>query len=102
MCFLILFTLTALHFAYLYVTSDKFSVSEPDEEAESFSQLIEAITLWNEIKPNFITKFSEGRFKFRHQFEVEHCWPDDMNGIPNAQQKAERATQIRQKKANAT
>ena len=30
--------------------------------------------------------------------EVEHCWPDDTNGIPNAQQNAERTTQKRQQK----
>ena len=70
------------------MASDKFSVTEPGQEAESFSQKIEATTLRNEIKTNSITKFSEGRFKFRHQLEVEHCWPDDMNGISNAKQNA--------------
>ena len=68
---------------------DKFSVTEADQEAESFLQLIEATTLWNELKTNFITIFSEGPLKFRHQLEFEHCWPDYMNGIPNAQQNAE-------------
>ena len=47
---------------------------------------------------NFITRFSDGRNKFRHRLEVEHCWPDDTNGIPNAQQNAERTTQKRQQK----
>ena len=80
------------------MASDRFSVTEPDQEAEFFSQLIEATTLWNEIKTNFSTKFSGGRLRFRHQLEVEHCWPHDMNGIPNVQQNAKRATQKRQKK----
>ena len=61
--------------------------------------MIEAATLWNEIKTNYITRFSEGRFKLGHQLEVEHCWLNDMNeGIPNDRQNAERATQKRQQK----
>ena len=98
MCSSIFITITALHLAYPYVASNKFSVTEPDQEAEFFSQFIEATTLWNEIKTKCITKFSEGRYRFRHQLEVQHCWPDDMNGISNAQQNAERATHKRQKK----
>ena len=54
---------------------------------------MEGATLWNEIKMNFMTRFSDGRYKYRHRMEVEHCWPDVMNGTPNAQQSAERATQ---------
>ena len=45
-----------------------------------------------------LTKFSDGRNRFRHPLEVEHCWPDDRNGIPNAHENAERATQKRQQK----
>ena len=91
---LIFITITALHFAYPYVASEKFSGTKRDQDAESFLPLIEAATLWNKIKTNFITRFSEGRFKFGHQLEVEPCWPDDMEkGIPNARQNAERATQ---------
>ena len=63
-----------------------------------FLQLMEAATLWKEIKMNFITRFTYERKKIRHRLEVEHCWPDDMNGIPNAQQNVERATQKRQQK----
>ena len=97
MCSLMFIIITAFHFAYLYVASDKFFVTKPDQEAESFSQMMEAVTFWNELKTNFNTKFSERRFNFRHQMEVEHCCPDYMNGIPNAQENAERATQKRQK-----
>ena len=74
MCSLIIITTTTLHLAYHYVASDKFSVTEADQEAESFSHMIESTTLWNEVNTNSITKFSEGRFKFRHQLEFEHCW----------------------------
>ena len=63
---LMIFTITAFHLVYLYVASDKLSVSELDQEIESFLQLIEATTLWNEIKTNFSTNFSEGRFNVRH------------------------------------
>ena len=65
-----------------------------------FLQLMEAATLWNEVKMNFITRFSDGRNKYGHRLEVEQCWPDDTNGIPNAQQNAERATPKRQQKQN--
>ena len=98
MVLLIYITITAIHLAYPYAASNKFSCIEPDKDADSFLQLIEATTLWNGIKMNFITPFSDGRSKFRQQLEVEHCWPDDTNGIPNAQQNAERTTQKRQQK----
>ena len=49
-------------------------------------------------KTNIITGFSEERLKYRHRLELEHCWLDDLNGIPNAQKNAERATQKRQQK----
>ena len=96
MVLLITITITAIHLVYSYNASDQFSCAKTDRNAESFLQLMEAATLWNKIKMNLITRFSEERNKFRHRFEVEHCWPDDTNGIPNAQQNAERAKQNRQ------
>ena len=96
--FLISITIAANHLANPYVSSDKSTCTEPDRDAESFLQLTEAATLWNQTKMNFITRFSDGRNKFRHRLEVEDCWPDGMNGLPNAQQNAERATQKRQQK----
>ena len=98
MFLLIYITIIAIHLAYSYAASEKFSCTEPDEDGESFLQLTEAITLWNGIKMNFVTRFSDGRSKFRHRLEVEHCWPDDTNGIPNAQQNADRTIQKRQQK----
>ena len=94
---LIVFTITAIHLAYPYVASDKFSCTEPEKDAETFLQLTEAATFWNKIKMNFVTGFSDEQNKLRHRLEFKNCWPDDMNGIPNARQNAERSTQKRQK-----
>ena len=90
-------TITANHLACPYAASDNFSWTEPDEDAESFLQLTEATYLWNEIKMNFISRFLDGRNKIRHLLEVKPFWLDDMNGIPNAQQNAERITQKKTK-----
>ena len=99
MCSLIFITISGLHLTYPYVASEKSSGTLPDQDVESFLQLIVAATLWNEIKTNFKTRFSKGRFKLDHQLEVEQCWLDDMEkGIQNAQQNAERATRQRQQK----
>ena len=98
MFLLIIITIIAIHLAYPYAASDKFFSTEPDKGAESFLQLTEATNLWNRMKMNFITRFSDGRNKFRNRLEVEHCWPDDTNGVPIAAQNAERTTQKRQQK----
>ena len=98
MSLLIFITITAIHLAYPYAASDKFSCTEPDIDAESFLQLTEATTLWNGMQMNFITRFSDGQNKFRHRLEVEHCWPDDTNCVRNAQQNAKLTTQKRQQK----
>ena len=157
--------MAAIHLAYPDLALDKFSGTDPDQDAESVIQLIErkinfalgdapanldaianynfrntalfssllrgpaaewygstiaAATPWEDIHTNFITRFSDGRNKFRHQLEVEHCvrrdgeeirnflhrikktvdkdWPDDMNGIARAQQIAERDAQARQRR----
>ena len=98
MFLLIFITIVTNHFACPYVPSDKSSCNEPDRDAESCSQLTEAATFSNQKKMNFFARFSDRRNKFRHQLEVKDFWPDDMNGIPNAQQNAERATQKRQQR----
>ena len=157
--------MAASHLAYPDLALDRFSGTDPDQDAESFIQLIErkinfalgdapanvdalanynfrkkalfssllrgpaaewygstieAATPWEDIRTNFITRFSDGRNKFRHRLEVEHCvrrdgeeiryflhrikktedkgWPDDMNGIARAQQNAERDAQARQQR----
>ena len=153
------------HLAYPDLAIDKFSGTDPDQDAESFIQLIERkinfalgdapgdaaelanytfrkkalfssllrgpvaewyesnitnATTWDDVRTNFITRFSDGRNKFRYRMEVEHCirgdgeeirnflhrikrtvdkgWPDDLNGVEAAQYAAERAAQGRQRR----
>ena len=136
------------HLAYPDLAIDKFSGTDPDQDAESFNQLIKRkinfalgdapgdagelanytfrkkalfssslrgpaaewyesnitnATTWDNVRTNFVTRFSDGRNKFRYQMEVEQCirgdgeeirnflhrikrtvdkgWPDDMEGI---------------------
>ena len=153
------------HLAYPDLAIDKFSGTDPDQDAESFIQLIERkinfalgdapgdaaellnytfrkkalfssllrgraaewyesnftnATTWDDVRTNFITRFSDGRNKFRYRMEVEHCirgdgeeirnflhrikrtvdkgWPDDLNGIEAANYAAERTAQGRQRR----
>ena len=153
------------HLAYPDLAIDKFSGTDPDQDAESFIQLNERkinfalgdapadagelanytfrkkalfssllrgpaaewyesnitnATTWDDVRTNFITRFSDGRNKFRYRMEVEHCirgdgeeirnflhrikrtvdkgWPDDLNGVEAAQYAAERADQGRQRR----
>ena len=155
------------HLAYPDLAIDKFSGTDPDQDAESFVQLIERkinfapgdapadagelvnytfkkkalfssllrgpaaewyesnitnATTWENVRTNFITRFSDGRnkFLFRYRMEVEHCirgdgeeirnflhrikrtvdkgWPDDLNGIEAAHHAAEREAQGRQRR----
>ena len=157
--------MAAIHLAYPDLALDKFSGTDPDQDAESFIQLIErkinfalgdapanpdalanytfrkkalfssllrgpaaewyesnveAATPWNDIRTRFVARFSDGRNKFRHRMEVEHCirrdgeeirnflhrikrtvdkgWPDDMSGIAGPQQAAEQVAQARQRR----
>ena len=145
------------HLGYPDLALDKFSGTDPDQDAESFVQLIERkinfalgdapadpddlvsytfrkktlfnsllrgraaewhenkienATTWAATREQFITRFSDGRNKFRRRMEVEHCvrgdgedirnflhrikkivdkwWPDDMDGIAEADRAAER------------
>ena len=88
--------------------------------AEWYESNITNATTWENVRTNFITRFSDGRNKFRYRMEVEHCirgdgekirnflhrikrtvdkgWPNDMNGIEAAQRNAERAAQGRQRR----
>ena len=88
--------------------------------AEWYENNITNATSWENVRTNFITRFSDGRNKFQYCMEVEHCfrrdgeeirnflqrikrtvdkgWPDDMNGIEAAQQNAERAAQGKQRR----
>ena len=153
------------HLAYPDLALDKFSGTDPDQDAESFVQLIERqnnfalgdapadpddlisytfrkkalfsfllqgpaaewyennienTPTWAATREQFITRFSDGRNKFRHRMEVEHCvrgdgeeirnflrrikkivdkrWPDDMEGIAEADRASERQAQERQRR----
>ena len=88
--------------------------------AEWYESNITNAATWENVRTNFITRFLDGRNKFRYRMEVEHCirgdgeeirnflhrikrtvdkgWPDDLNGIGAAQQNAERAAQWRQRR----
>ena len=157
--------MAAAHLAYPDLAVDNFSGTDPDQDAESFIQLIERkinfalgdapgdagdlanytfrkkalfssllrgpaaewyennitnATTWENVRTNFITRFSDGRNKFRYRMEVEHCirgdgeeiqnllhrikrtvdkgWPDDLNGIEAAHHAAEREAQRRQRR----
>ena len=154
------------HLAYPDLALDKFSGTDPDQDAEAFIRLIECkinfvpgaepneadaehviylfrkkalfssllrgpAVEWygstiqdamtsNEVRTLFITRFSDGRNKFRLRMEVEQCiradgeeirnfllrlkktmdkgWPDDMAGIVAAKEAAERTAQARQRR----
>ena len=157
--------MAAAYLAYPNLAVDKLSGTDPDQDAESFIQLIERkinfalgdapgdagelanytfrkkalfssllrgpaaewyennitnATTWENVRTNFITRFSDGRNKFRYHMEVEHCirgdgeeirnflhrikrtvdkgWPDDLNGIEAAHHAAEREAQRRQRR----
>ena len=88
--------------------------------AEWYENNIDNATTWADTREQFITRVSDGRNKFRHRMEVEHCvrgdgeeirnvlhrikkivdkgWPDDMEGIAEADRAAERQAQGRQRK----
>ena len=106
------------HLAYADLAIDKFSGTDPDQDAESFIRLIERKinfalgdaladagdlvnytfrkkalfssvlrgpaaewyesnitneTTWENVRTNYITRFSDGWNKFRYRMEVEHC-----------------------------
>ena len=88
--------------------------------AEWYESNVENATTWSATREQFITRFSDGRNKFRHRMEVEHCvrgdgeeirnffhriktivdkgWPDDMEGIAEGERAAERQAQGRQRR----
>ena len=150
------------HLAYHNLALDKFSGTDPDQDAESFVQLIERkinfalgdapadsddlasctfrkkalfssvlrgpaaewyennienATTWADTREQFITRFSDGRNKFRHRMEVEPCVrgdgeeiryflhrikkivdKGDMEGIVEADRAAERQAQGKQRR----
>ena len=86
--------------------------------AEWYGSTVQDAITWNEVRTLFITRFSDGRNKFRPKMQVENCIradgeeirnllhrkmktvdkgrPDDMAGVVAAEQTAERTAQARQ------
>ena len=88
--------------------------------AEWYENNITNATTWENVKSSFITRFWDGRNKFRYRREVEHSirgnqgeirnflhrikrnvdkgWPEDMERIAPADRDAERTAQARQRR----
>ena len=110
----------AEHVIYLFRKKALFSSLLRGPAAEWYGSTIQDAMTWDEVRTLFITRFSDGRNKFRHRMEVEHCiradgeeirnflhrikktvdkgWPDDMVGIAPGDQNAERTAQARQRR----
>ena len=108
------------HANNLFRKKSSFSSSLRGPAAEWYGSTIQDAMTWDEVLTLSITRFSDGRNKFRHRMEVEHCiradgeeirsflhrlkktvdkgWPDDMVGITPGDQNAERTAQARQKR----
>ena len=108
------------HVFYLLRKKALFSSLLKGPAAEWYASTITNAMIWNDGRTLFITRFSDGRNKFRHRMEVEHCiradgeeirnflhrvkkivdkrWPDDMVGIALGDQNAERTAQARQRR----
>ena len=106
------------HVIYLFRKKALFSSLLRGPAAERHGSTITDAMTWNDVRTLFITRFSDGRNKFRRRMEVEHCiradgeeiriflhrikktvdkgWPDDMVGIALGDQNAERTAQARQ------
>ena len=108
------------HVIYLFRKKALFSSLLKGPAAEWYGSTITDAMTWNDFRTLFITRFSDGRNKFRHRMEVEHCiradaeeirnflhrikktvgkgWPDDMVGIALGDQNAERNAQAGQRR----
>ena len=51
--------------------------------AEWFENIIENASTWATTREQFITRFSDGRNKFRHKKEIEHCVRGDREEVRN-------------------
>ena len=98
------------HVVYLFRKKALFSFLLRAPAAEWYGSTITDAMTCNDVRALFITRFADGRNKFRHKMEVEHCiradgeeirnvlhrtkktvdkgWPDDMVGIPPGDQNA--------------
>ena len=110
----------AEHVIYVFRKRALFSSWRRAPAAEWYGSTITDAMTWNDVRTLFITRFSDGRNKFRHRMEVEHCiradgeeirnflhrikktvdkgWPDDKVEIAPGYQNAERTAHARQKR----
>ena len=108
------------HVLYLFRKKTLFSSLLRGPAAEWYGSTIHDAFTWDEVRTLFTTNFSDGRNKFRHRMEVEHCiradgeeirnflhrikktvdkgWPDDMVAIAPGDQNAECTAQARQRR----
>ena len=104
---------------YTFRKKTLFSSSLRGPAAEWYDSNITNATTRENVRTNFITRFSDGRNKLRYRMEVESCirgdgeeirnflhrikrtvdkgWPDDMEGIAPADHVAARTAQGRQR-----
>ena len=108
------------HVIYLFKKKALFSSLLRGPAAQRYGSTIQDTMTWNEVRTLFITRFSDGRNKFRHRMEVDHCiradgeenrnflhrlkktvdkgWPDDMAGVVAAEQATEHTAQAFQRR----
>ena len=108
------------HVIYLFRKKALFSLLLRGPAAEWYSSTITDAMTWNDVRTPIIRRFSDGRNKFKHRMETEHCiradgeesrnflhrikktvdkgWPDNMAGVVAAEQAAERTAQARQRR----
>ena len=106
--------------SYTFRKKSLFSSLLRGPAAEWYEKNFENATSWADTREQFITRFSDERNKFRHRMEVEDCvrgdgeeirnfphrikkivdkgWPDDMEGIVEADRAAERQAQRRRRR----
>ena len=71
------------HAIYLFRKKALLSSLPRGPAAEWCGSTIQDAMTWNEVRTLFITRFSDGRNKFRHSMEVEHCIRADGEEIRN-------------------
>ena len=104
------------HVIYLFRKKALFSSLLRGPAAEWYGSTIQDAVTWNEVRTQFITRFWDGRNKFRHRMgvkpsiradgekirnflhrikkTVDQDWPDDIFGVAAADQYAERTAHL--------
>ena len=61
------------HVIYLFRKKASFTSLLRGPAAEWYGSTIQGAMTWDEVRTLFTTRFFDGRNKFRHRMEVEHC-----------------------------